>query len=139
MLNDILWIVTLLIGLCLLLPGGTLVCKGVLKFCKTEPLTIKKAPPDSTLSNVDEKKKEVNVGRIIGYLERGLFTIGLIAKSWELLTITVAIKTIARYKELDKQIPAEYFLVGSLTSLMWTFICWMVIGLALTKLAIIHG
>ena len=44
---------------------------------------------------------------------------GLIASSWEILAGVVALKTVARYSELDKQDKAEYFLIGSLASILW--------------------
>ena len=59
------------------------------------------------------------VGRIIGWLERLIVAIGLIVHSWEVLAAVIALKTVARFKELDKKLPAEYFLVGSLFSILW--------------------
>lgn len=58
-------------------------------------------------------------GRYIGALERLVIAIGLVVHSWEAVAAVIALKTIARFKELDKQLPAEYFLVGSLFSLLW--------------------
>lgn len=62
-------------------------------------------------------------GRVIGTLERSLIFLSILLRSWELIVVVVTLKTIARYQELDKQITAEYFLIGSLTSLLWTIIC----------------
>lgn len=62
-----------------------------------------------------------NSGRWIGNLERVLLVAGLLAGSWEVLAGVVALKTVARFKEIDQQIHAEYFLVGSLFSLAWAF------------------
>jgi hypothetical protein len=64
----------------------------------------------------------INVGRYIGGLERAIIAISLIAHSWEAIAAVIALKTIARFKELDKQIPAEYFLIGSLFSLLWAIL-----------------
>lgn len=61
-------------------------------------------------------------GRYIGALERLLIAAGLIVHSWEVVAVVVALKTIARFKELDEQLPAEYFLVGSLFSLLWAIV-----------------
>ncbi len=58
-------------------------------------------------------------GRIIGALERSLIAIGIFSQSWEIIIAIIALKTVARYQELDKQSEAEYFLVGSLASLLW--------------------
>ncbi|MEO0880282.1 MAG: hypothetical protein AAFY22_11290, partial [Pseudomonadota bacterium] len=73
--------------------------------------------------DVAEKKKEttqrLNAGALIGGLERSLVVIGVIGARWEIIAAVVAIKTVARYKELEKQLNAEYFLIGSLFSLLW--------------------
>ena len=66
-----------------------------------------------------ENEKVLRAGRIIGSLERILIMIGLIAQSWEVMIAVIALKTVARYQELDKRFEAEYFLVGSLVSILW--------------------
>lgn len=64
-------------------------------------------------------RKELRAGRVIGGLERLLILTGLLLGKWEVLVAVIALKTTARYKELDKQIRAEYFLIGSLCSILW--------------------
>lgn len=54
----------------------------------------------------------------IGFIERVLYFIGITTQNWTLISIVIIFKTIARYKEIDKQIKAEYFLIGSLLSLL---------------------
>ncbi len=87
--------------------GGNPVCKWVLRASRTS------TPPESgpTIS--------LRAGRVIGVLERVLIFVGLAVGSWEILAGVIALKTVARYKELDDQIKAEYFLIGSLTSILW--------------------
>lgn len=58
-------------------------------------------------------------GKMIGNLERLLIFIAIIIQEWSLVGIVVVLKTIARYKELDDQDKSEYFLIGSLFSLLW--------------------
>lgn len=65
-------------------------------------------------------------GRIIGNLERVLIFLGIVFKSWEIVVSVITLKTIARYKEIDDQITAEYFLIGSLGSILWS-ILWTII------------
>ncbi|MBX9575441.1 MAG: hypothetical protein K2X07_07370 [Caulobacteraceae bacterium] len=60
-------------------------------------------------------------GAWIGGLERLLIAVGLIVAAWEILAAVIALKTVARFKEIDQQIHAEYFLVGSLFSIVWAF------------------
>lgn len=66
-----------------------------------------------------EDEKVLRAGRTIGSLERILIMIGLIAHSWEVMIAVIALKTVARYQDLDKRVEAEYFLVGSLVSILW--------------------
>lgn len=93
--------------LALLTYGGNAVCKWVLRWSATT------TPPESG------QKITLRAGRVIGILERVLIFVGLMASSWEILAGVVALKTVARYSDLDKQDKAEYFLVGSLASILW--------------------
>ena len=58
-------------------------------------------------------------GRMIGSLERLIIFLGLMAGSWEIIAAVIALKTVGRFKELDQQLHAEYFLIGSLASMVW--------------------
>jgi hypothetical protein len=58
-------------------------------------------------------------GWVIGTLERLVLSIGILSHSWEVLAAVIALKTVARFKELDDQNFAEYFLAGSLFSILW--------------------
>ncbi len=91
----------------LLTYGGNAACKLVLRWSATAP------PPESG------DKITLRAGRVIGILERLLIFVGLVASSWEILAGVVALKTVARYSDLDKQDKAEYFLIGSLASILW--------------------
>jgi hypothetical protein len=68
------------------------------------------------------ESKEHPAGWIIGWLERLIIAVGLAVSSWEVLAAVIALKSVARFKDLDKQKFAEYFLVGSLFSILWTLI-----------------
>lgn len=58
-------------------------------------------------------------GQMIGNLERLIIFIGILMQEWSLVAVVIALKTIARYKELDDQDKSEYFLIGSLFSMLW--------------------
>jgi hypothetical protein len=58
-------------------------------------------------------------GRMIGSLERAIILLGLAAGSWEIIAAVIALKTVGRFKELDERLQAEYFLIGSLASIVW--------------------
>ena len=69
-----------------------------------------------------------SAGRLIGWLERLVLAAGLLSNSWEILAAVIALKTVARFKELDQRDFAEYFLVGSLFSILWAIVvtgAWM--------------
>lgn len=87
--------------------GGNTVCRLVLAVSAT------KTPPEAG------EKITLKAGRTIGVLERMLIFVGLIASSWEILAAVVALKSVARYKDLDDRNNAEYVLVGSLASILW--------------------
>lgn len=93
--------------LALLTYGGNAACRLVLRWSATS------TPPERG------EKITLRAGRVIGILERLLIFVGLIASSWEILAGVVALKTVARYSDLDKQDKAEYFLIGSLASILW--------------------
>jgi len=81
-------------------------------FCR---LTLKIASAAKT----EDDDFSPKAGRTIGVLERLLIAIGLFAHSWEIILAVVALKTVARYKKLDQKTDAEYFLIGSLASILW--------------------
>ena len=91
----------------LLTIGGNFVCKWVLRLSATM------APPETG------EKITLRAGRVIGLLERMLIFVGLTVSSWEILAGVIALKTVARYSKLDEQNRAEYFLIGSLASILW--------------------
>jgi hypothetical protein len=71
----------------------------------------------------------LRAGRFIGVLERSLVLIGIVSARWEVVAGVVALKTVARYKELDDRFNAEYFLIGSLASILWAVL--VALGLVL--------
>jgi hypothetical protein len=105
-----------LILLVLLTIAGNTVCRLVLDISAT------KTPPEQG------EKISLRAGRTIGVLERLLIFLGLIASSWEILAAVIALKTVARYAKLDDQNNAEYFLIGSLASILWAVaITWLIV------------
>lgn len=85
--------------------GGNLACRLLF-------WAVKLAPPATGATNP-------KAGRVIGWLERLIIAAGILGGSWEVIAAVIALKSVARFKELDRQVPAEYFLVGSLFSLLW--------------------
>lgn len=72
-------------------------------------------PKSSDTSDTDTT--EYNAGRVIGMLERYLmYTVLLAANSYNAIGFIVAVKGIARFKQMDERHFAEYVLVGTLAS-----------------------
>ncbi|KAB7887056.1 hypothetical protein [Poseidonibacter ostreae] len=61
-------------------------------------------------------------GEKIGKLERLLYFAGVITQNWILISLIIGLKTISRFQKLNKQKRAEYFLIGSLSSLLYSII-----------------
>ncbi|MCT7581216.1 hypothetical protein ACN9JZ_03630 [Aliarcobacter butzleri] len=70
----------------------------------------------NNFSNIDYNSQ------MIGFLERILYFIGIVFQNMGLVTIVMAFKTVARYKEIDEKMKAEYFLIGSFLSLISSII-----------------
>lgn len=96
-----------IVAIVLLTSGGNWVCRKLFVFAKLKD------------ANTETDKTILPAGWIIGALERLILAIGILTHSWEVLVAVVALKTVARFKELDDQKFAEYFLVGSLFSVLW--------------------
>lgn len=72
--------------------------------------------------NHQNSEENIQTGKIIGFFERILIGLGIMLKSWEIVAGVIALKSISRYRELDIKINAEYFLIGSMISLIWAFV-----------------
>lgn len=91
--------------------GGNIFCGWMIRLAEK--------PGDIETTPLKPDEAQLAAGRIIGILERSLIAIGILTGRWEVLAAVVALKSVARYKELEHQIQAEYFLIGSLASLVW--------------------
>jgi len=77
------------------------------------------------MSTVPKKKdepgqrdnKEYDRGKLIGILERALIYFLIIVNQVAAIAIIIALKSLARFKELEDKNFAEYFLIGSLLSI----------------------
>lgn len=98
-----------LVGVFLLTTGGNSACRLMFSLAGLKPA-------------VDDANDVHPAGWIIGSLERLILAIGIVAHSWEVLAAVIALKTVSRFKDLDDQKFAEYFLVGSLFSVLWAIV-----------------
>lgn len=68
-----------------------------------------------------------NPGAVIGFLERLLIGICLSVGQYGAIAIVLAAKTIARHKQLEDKPFAEYYLIGTLYSIVFVFLCYFLI------------
>lgn len=81
--------------------GGNTIVQGVL-------------PEDGPESD----ENDLEAGYLIGSLERWIVLVLGLGGRWEAVALVVAAKSIARFEELKKRAFAEYFLVGTLASVL---------------------
>ena len=62
-------------------------------------------------------KHDLSRGKIIGYIERLLVVLLTFYSAYPAIGFIVAAKSIARFKQMDDRNWAEYFLLGTLTSM----------------------
>jgi hypothetical protein len=91
-------------------------------------------PPEEPLP-ITIDVEEYNRGRLIGNLERIVLTIVVAAGSYAALAFLVAAKGVVRSDEFEKSRDfAEYFLIGSLSSVLVALIAGMMLRFALVRL-----
>jgi hypothetical protein len=96
-------------------------------------ITIAASVDESSQTTIDTK--EYNRGRLIGDLERILLTIVVAAGSYAALAFLVAAKGVVRSDEFDKDRDfAEYFLIGSLSSVLVALCAGIALRFALIRL-----
>lgn len=98
--------------------GGTYIVRGCLRKTGSLPRIgiTQSAQPGTGTDNLD--MTEINRGRLIGNLERLVLTIVVAAGSYAALAFLIAAKGLIRSEDLEKRHFAEYFLVGSLSSVL---------------------
>jgi len=115
--------------------GGTYIVRGCLRKTETLPqLSLRSTEADSDTGTKRLDLVEMNRGRLIGNLERLVLTLVVVAGSYAALGFLVAAKGLIRSEELQEREFAEYFLVGSLCSVLVALCAGLVIRYALLAL-----
>lgn len=65
-----------------------------------------------------EDQQDLEAGYLIGTLERWIILVFGLAGRWESVALVVGVKSIARFEELKQRAFAEYFLIGTLSSVL---------------------
>jgi len=82
-----------------------------------------------------ESSQTIPRGRLIGYLERLIVVVIVCIGAYTVIPFIVAAKSLARFKKFDNQEWAEYFLVGTLSSIL----CGTLSGFVLRTLLNVHS
>ena len=112
---------------------------SALAVAPASPTTALSTAAQSTAANGDTEHKsldlvEINRGRLIGNLERLLLTLVVAGGSYAALGFLVAAKGLIRSEELQERNFAEYFLVGTLCSVLVALCAGLVIRYTLLTL-----
>lgn len=105
--------------------GGTAVVRGLL--ARYPALVPGSAAADGPGVG---RSDEYEMGRTIGILERAVIYLLVLAGQWGALGLVVAAKSIARFPELKDQRFADYYLLGTLASILTALISGLAVRLA---------
>lgn len=121
--------------------GGTYVVRGVLRKSGTLKPRDRAHFPDKDKASEEDfwpiivDVEEYNRGRLIGNLERIVLTIVVAAGSYAALAFLVAAKGLVRFEEFEKSRDfTEYFLIGSLSSVLVALCAGIGLRIALIRL-----
>lgn len=70
----------------------------------------------------EQDKDQLNTGALIGSMERIIMMVLLVAGQWIGLTVVIAAKSIARFKQLEDKKFSEYYLIGTLYSVIFVIV-----------------
>ena len=91
---------------------STIIIRGILD-------SIKVVPKKEKVEEINEKdEEEYNRGKYIGILERTFIYFLVIFQQYTAIGFVLGLKSFARYKDLDKRGFAEYFIIGSMLSIL---------------------
>ena len=119
-------LVTLLERLCrpgttVVLMGGLLVSNEANHLLRLLLAGLRVVPAAVAGDNSDmaaTDRREYNTGRVIGILERIIIYVAVLTDQIAAIGLVLAVKGLARFKEMDDRPFAEYVLVGTLLSLL---------------------
>lgn len=84
-------------------------------------------PEDEDNSKVSIENGHKNAGALIGSMERILILICLLSGNFATIGFVIAAKSVARFEKLSKTQFGEYFLLGTLFSVLYTMLVYYVL------------
>lgn len=112
------------------LRGGTYLVRGLLDALDTLPRATPEAPQGPLVVDTNA----YNRGRVIGHLERLAFMLAVTVGAYDMLGYLVAAKGLIRIKQFEDRNFVEYFLVGTLSSVVIALICGLLLRALFTAL-----
>lgn len=110
--------------ICLIWVSGQLI-KVIMKTLQLRPFeenlsnTATQMPqPSETITPAPLGRKEPQTGLYIGWVERALIGIFMVMAIHTSLALLATLKTLARFKQLENRANAEYFILGTLLSIL---------------------
>lgn len=80
---------------------------------KSEGMTV-----EETISEVEYKDNEIKYGKYIGYLERLIIMVLVAVNAISAIAFVIGIKALARFKQFEDRDFAEYYLIGTMISIL---------------------
>lgn len=75
--------------------------------------------PENLQENIEVEEKNINRGKYIGYFERMIVVVLVINNSYTAIGLLGTFKTMARFKQLEDESFAEYYILGTLISIFF--------------------
>lgn len=73
----------------------------------------------------------IGIGRYIGLVERAIITLLVVTNATGAIGFIIALKALARFKQFEDRRFAEYYIIGSLLSILGAILCGLAIRVAL--------
>ena len=116
--------------------GGTRIVRGVLaKFPGLLQRALKSMKHGTKGEEKAEEREQENAGEWIGVLERIITLSFVLTDSYTAIAFALTAKSIARFKELNNKDFAEYYLLGTSTSVATALLAGMILKIILTNVA----
>jgi hypothetical protein len=114
--------------------GGTHIVRGILDRVGTVPRAGGVGEPGDSVLRGAVDTDEYNRGQVIGNLERYLLLLAVVLGTYTALGFLVAAKGLIRIEKLKDRVFAEYFLIGTLSSVAVALVLGLLLRWAILSL-----
>ena len=123
--NEVARLNTYILGLLFILNESNIIIRQLFDWLKITPKESEEDQQDDEAVFQSDKYiiiDEYKSGRVIGILERVFVYFAVILNEYSIIGFILAAKAFARFKELENKAFAEYVLIGTLSSILLSFI-----------------